>query len=32
MSSDETQHNCGRHDKREVPHWDGKRWCNGRPS
>ena len=23
-------HNCGQHDKRAAPHWDGKKWCNGR--
>lgn len=24
-------YNCGKHERREVPHWHGKRWCNGRP-
>lgn len=25
-------YNCGKHEKRVQPHWDGKHWCNGRPS
>lgn len=30
--SDHEQHNCGQHERRSIPHWDGDRWCNGRAS
>ena len=23
-------YNCGKHEQRSAPHWDGKHWCNGR--
>lgn len=25
-------HNCGKHEKREVGHWVGGKWCDGRKS